>query len=222
MASCRMSNRAVRVRLGTFGMQKLSFVVGRLQVRVVRKVLVLSELWSHVVFFLAKMVVSGTRNFRQPSSGLSVHVRPNTHRCPFWVSLIKSRWHWFRWGLPGPSFFPKGHLCEHVSGSSGAREEGRPHGADADARQDLCGSTAQGPSGGAFESAPDGVFFFVPKQGEVCGVRRLCGEIKFRPHLLAMWKMGRGGRRGPSYRAHANTHTHTHSPMRQRVTIKIG
>mmetsp|Transcript_109048 Transcript_109048/g.260172 ORF Transcript_109048/g.260172 Transcript_109048/m.260172 type:complete len:236 (-) Transcript_109048:1051-1758(-) len=29
----------------------------------------------------------------------------------------------------------------------GAREEGRPHGADADARQDLCGSTAQGPSG---------------------------------------------------------------------------
>ena len=36
------------------------------------------------------------------------------HRCPFWLVCLKNRGPWFGWGLfhlPGPSIFPKGHLC---------------------------------------------------------------------------------------------------------------
>ena len=46
--------------------------------------------------------------------------RPDTrHWCPSWLVCLKNRGPWFRWGLfhlPGPSIFPKGHLCTQGGG----------------------------------------------------------------------------------------------------------
>ena len=43
------------------------------------------------------------------------------------MSLVKNKWHWFRWvlfHLPGPSIFPKGHLCPN-SGKPGVTRTSR-------------------------------------------------------------------------------------------------